>query len=457
MRDKIKRLFNDVSDRIERTRTEEKQLEREKEQERKYIQRIEEQPSQEDLDGAIKLFLEEVRTAKDIEENLLTAEKDEISIEKLIQSSDRQISNQILSKFDQTEQETEKLIKIFLKEIQTLNEEAQELQRIAQNSSSQNSKTKIEKGLTDLKEIDQNLQNLKSGAEEMKMSRRKFLAGSAAAATGIGLQSILDKKEPKQESPEPGRIEEILQIKELNLSCKAEAIRTSPNSGLVIFEIKNNSSDQKTIELDIDLGKWVASGTSNIHEGGPQKFQSQYEIGPEKAIFTALTIYEPSDAHHPKPGRIGFKLKGNNWKKNMSISVPGDIAKNHEVSNTQNIPAFDLNYRSTPIESKPVEKSKKAIIEAKNTSNKVLNASFSLNYPSGWHKSSLEGDFDQSASGIVVGQLREIKPKQKFEMITELHKNNTNAPKIGTMNITYFPKNHPEQAEYYIIPFNLEE
>lgn len=465
MKDKIKATLNDLSDIIERTKKEEKKLGRGEEQERKYIQRIEKQPSEkgfEDiLSDRIDTFFKQVEMAKEIENNLLKAEEEEININKRLEGSDEEPGEQLLKEINREEQETENLIEIFLDEVNTLEGEANELKTLIENNREEINDTKLEEmenGLRSLESIKENLPGLKSEAGEMETSRRNFLAGSAAVATGVGLQSILDKKEGRKKSPEPGRIEEILQIEQLNLSFKAETIRTSPNSGLVLFEIRNNSSDQKSVELDIDLGRWTASGTSNIQEGGPQKFRSKYEIGSQKLFSSAVTIHEPTDIHNPEPGQIGFELKGEAWNKNMSISIPENIAKKHEVSNTRNISAFNLNYRSTSIESKqPVEKSREAIIEAKNTSNNTLNASFSLTYPSGWHSSSFRGDFDTAAAGIVAGTLEELRPGQSFEMITELHKNDKNAPKIGSINLVYFPKNHPEKANYYIIPFNLEE
>jgi len=453
VKDQVRSLFNKVSNRIEGTRTEEKQLEKEEEQERKYVRDLEGDNSQEDLNEAIELFLEEVNMAKDIEENLLAAEKDEINIIDRIGTKNEP---EILTELDSTEKNIEELVKIFVREVKSLHHQGKKLQNMIQTSPHRTeTENNLKESLNYLDNVEENLSELKNEAKEMKMGRRKFLEGSASLATGAGFQSLLDKKEPKEKSPEPGVIEEILQIEEINLAIKAETVRTSQNSALVVFKINNNSQTDRKIELDVDLGKWAASGTSYI-EGGPQEFQSQFNIRPGKTVSSALTIYEPSESYEAESGTIRFKLTGKNWERNMSIIIPKEVT-NHEISNSRNIPNFDLGYDLKTINSsQAVKTSRKAAIEAKNTSDQVLEGSICLNYPSGWYKSSIKGDFDQAATGLVVGQLREINPGEVFELITELHRRDNNAPKIGTINITYFPKNQPEKAEYYIIPFNLE-
>ena len=196
---RLKSLFQDLYSYLERTRKKEEELDNEIEQENFYIKKIEENPSEEGIEEAIELFLEEVKTAQDIQENLLAMEEDEIRIENLMESSNGQISKRILGKFEENEIDSEELIKTFLEEFKTLNKEGKELQETIKNSNYQKSSSKLETGLENLENVNYNLQRLKSNSKKIR-GRLKNLSDK------------IDSAKYKIKSPKGNNVEELKEV-----------------------------------------------------------------------------------------------------------------------------------------------------------------------------------------------------------------------------------------------------
>lgn len=456
MRDEIGQFFTDLKDRIAATDEEEKKLNQEEVRERKYIENLSGGNTREQRKQALKALVREINLAEEIEENLAAAEKDEIQIENMVFDSDEPVGDEVKKQIDSSESRIEDLVDAFLDELRALNDNAENLRSILGDSGDSELVAELESKLERLEEINSRAEELESGREQIMVGRREVLAGGAALATGMNLQSLVDSAEAvEQESS--GKTVEVLEIEEIGLKIHAEIIRTSPNSGYALMEVENYSQTERNIEVEIDIAQWAASGATNIMEGDTNNFRTKFGLNSKSMSACGLTLYEPSDNLQPGPGAVKFLIKSDKWKKDLEIMIPESVAEDHEVTNSRNIPGLDIEYSSTPIESRDAnEEHYRVDISAKNKTGNNLEASVSLNYPIGWYKTGVTGDFDQGASGLVVGNLRDLSSEQGFDMGAKLVKNSHDASSIGLITVTYFPKNHPEKAEYFILPVDLD-
>ena len=456
MRDEIGQFFTDLKDRIAATDEEEKKLNQEEVRERKYIENLSGENTRKQRKQVLKTLVREINLAEEIEENLAAAEKDEIQIENIVIDSNEPIGEEIKKQIDSSESEIENLVDTFLDEVQTLNNSAENLYSILTGSGDSELVAELESNLERLEDINSRTEELESGREQIEVGRRKVLAGGAALATGMNLQSLVDSAEAvEQESS--GKTVEVLEIEEIALKIHAEIIRTSPNSGYALMEVENYSQTERNIEVEIDIAQWAASGATNIMEGDTNNFRTKFGLNSKSMSACGLTLYEPSDNLQPGPGAVKFLIKSDKWEKDLEIMIPESVAEDHEVTNSRNIPGLDIEYSSTPIESRGAnEEHYRVDISAKNKTGNNLEASVSLNYPIGWYKTGVTGDFDQGASGLVVGDLRDLSLGDEFDMAAKLVKNSHEASSIGLITVTYFPKNHPEKAEYFLLPVDLD-
>lgn len=470
----LRQLLDDLKEKVSMARQESERLEQDESEERKYLKK-------DDIPDSLDVFSEETDLAVDIAGKIEGAEEDEIQAEQVL-SGEGQVPEEIGKKFDEAEPQVEQLVKHFLEEVSQLRKEGKALQQEMQDAGVQRSRR--ENFQEDMNELEEALTAVKDIKDEGKimMNRRKFLgaaAGTAAAASGAKTFSESGNPVKKATEIEKSRAQEVggsqemtrreaskphanvksgdgKTVEEINLEgqgvyAEVEVLRTSADTGLTIIKMTNRSERPVEVDLSVSMNQLSISGligfdsSSGFTAGNAETLRSG-------ETFSSGAIFYNSGG---SPGSIDYKLYSRKEGQEQPVSeeitldMPQGMLTDHAVTNEREISELELDYRV--IEN---EGNYRFEVNVRNAMSSRLVADITLGIPSGWSWSGLT-NVKQAGGGLINTEQR-LSRGYSASMRATLHRNSESASSIGTLTLTVWPVDQPQQANYYLMPVDLE-
>lgn len=463
-------LLNEIADSISASEEKSQRLDNKQAEELKYLQKN-------DIPDSLEIFCEEVEMAKDIFENLQNATEDEIKAEEILEGG--QVSEEVRNKLISSETELENIIEHFFKEVKELDNDAEAIQeQIGSTGNRSYNVDRFKSSRRDLNSIIKNCRELKEESNVMASRREvlKGLGGGLAGATALnGLskgkksnigkmalkvensiakgsnQDYTDKEREKNNSEikeKKGLTKEKLMLSSSDggVSCEAEILRTSADSGLAMIKIVNNSNQSLNLDISMRLDNLSVSGRVNFSNSTGSRSIQTVNLNPGKIFMAGALFYNSGGT----PGKVRFRLEGGlNVNEDITLDVPDDIIQNHLIMDTDQIKEINLSHGITEKEGKRFLK-----IEVENASNSPLVTNITFGLPNGW-QSSGGTNWQQSSAGLINTQ-HNLNAGYRDSLGIYLSKNNSNASSVGSLSLTVSNPENPSQESHYLVPVPLE-
>lgn len=464
----IKQLFRDLKNRVSSAEQESEQLDREEQQEMKYLEK-------DDISQSLKIFSEEVELAVALTDDLLEAEEDEIQAEKIFKEKKGQIPEEIRNRFQQSEQKIEDLVEHTEEEMQILKKEAEQLgNKIQQNTSREElqnyrqDRNKLKKALGKMQEVE--------NEENTMINRRNFLAATAATVAGAEIgtsismtgqirnqvkQITAEKRREfentqsatRKEASKPnaevkggdGKLVEQIQLGELD--AQVNVLRTSPDTAITYIEVKNTSNQSKKLEIDLSVSGWDITGRINFSSAGGYGSQTKTELAPGDNFEAGAMMMRTQKSS----GRIMYYLETPSQSfKEIQLNVP--TGKSPNITEPGKIPGLKINYQRKDGGNRGQYKLQLAI---ENTSGGNIRLQSSMIIPSGWSVSGIE-NVDTSGAGMYSIN-SELGNRDSDGFNLYVNRESRNAANIAVLTLTVIPEDQPGKTKDYIAPVTLEK
>lgn len=481
----IGNLFSDVKKRLNSVGREEQKLDQSEERENKYLQDLKKgsrthEVEVSEIETASSTFLEETELARDIVEDLIAAEEDEIEIGEFFKKHEGKVKSELIQSFESSETRVERFAEKFWQELQILDREGEELGSIIDAKGKESDKERFEKARKILGEAEEKAEKAKD-REETMMSRRKFIEATAgAAATSTGLKAFsniesaskeavrLEKKRAETSASSQdrtrreaskrhttvktgtGKTVEEVRLGRSGVSAEIQVLRTSADSGMTIIDFVNGSDRSVKIDLSVMLKQLSVSGLINFRSKDSSAAEAVEELRPGENFAAGAVFYNKEGSL----GSIGYSIQVEDESRSrlageeIEPDVPEGFLHDHAVTNMNEVKQLDLDYKVVQEEGQ-----KKFKVETRNISSSALVTNITLGLPIGWSHSG--GRYIQQASTGLINTEHKLGSGKSGSMEIYINRNESSASSVGTLTLTVFPIDKPAQASYYLMPVDL--